>query len=240
MLLLAQQVFAQAAQQNELEQGRKLFQSQCASCHGIDGSGGRGSPLNVPKLRRGATDEDLRDVIVGGVEQAGMPRFWWLPPGDVNDVAQYVRSLGRINANPVAGDTSRGRQILEGKGGCMACHIVNGTGGWIGPELSDIGSRRSAAYLRNALLDPASGAPGSIVFVRVETSSGQKFSGRRLNEDTFSIQIIDSGGSFRSLRKNSATSIERTPGTLMPSFRTKLTDSEIDDLVAYLVSLKGR
>ena len=240
MLLLAQQVFAQPPQQNELEQGRKLFQSQCASCHGIDGSGGRGSPLNVPKLRRAATDEDLRDVIVGGVEQAGMPRFWWLPPRDVNNVAQYVRSLGQVNAGAVAGDPGHGKRVFESKGGCMTCHIVNGTGGWLGPELSDIGARRSAAYLRNALLDPAAGAPESIVFVRVETSSGQKFSGRRLNEDTFNIQIIDSGGSFRSVRKSGAASIERTPGTPMPSFRAKLTNSEISDLVAYLASLTGR
>jgi len=240
VLLLAQQVFAQPPQQNELEQGRKLFQSQCGSCHGIDGSGGRGSPLNVPKLRRGATDEDLRDVIVGGVEQAGMPRFWWLPPRDVNNVAQYVRSLGQINAGAVAGDPGNGKRVFDGKGGCVACHIVNGTGGWLGLELSDIGARRSAAYLRTALLDPAAGAPGSIEFVRVQTSSGQKFSGRRLNEDTFNIQIIDSGGSFRSVRKSSTASIERTPGTPMPSFRTKLTDSEISDLVAYLASLTGR
>jgi putative heme-binding domain-containing protein len=240
MLLLAQQASVEPHQEYALEQGKKLFQSQCASCHGIDGSGGRGSPLNVPKLRRAAADDELRDVIVGGIGQAGMPGFWWLPPRDVSNVAKYVRSLGQIKASPIAGDRSHGRQVFESKGGCTSCHIVNGTGGWLGPELSDIGARRSTAYLRDALLDPAAGAPENIVFVRVETLSGQKFTGRRLNEDTFSIQIIDAAGRFQSLRKSSAASIERAPETPMPSFRMTLTDAEINDLVAYLASLTGK
>ena len=64
--------------------------------------------------------------------------------------------------------------------------------------------------------------------------------GIRLNEDVFTIQLRDSSGKFHSIRKSNAELIRKeTNASLMPSFAGRVSDAELDDLVAYLSSLGG-
>jgi putative heme-binding domain-containing protein len=154
-------------------------------------------------------------------------------------VAAFVRSLGRVSIQPVPGDAKRGREIYLGKGGCAACHMIKGQGGLMGPDLSAIGWRRSAAYLREALLEPEAAVPDDFLQVRVVPRDGAQITGVRLGEDSFAIQVRDYNGRLHSYWKRDVKQILKDRGkSPMPSYKDKLGDAEVTDLVAHLASLR--
>jgi cytochrome c oxidase cbb3-type subunit 3 len=236
----------------ELAQGEQLFTRECAVCHGPGGEGGRGPTLAAPRLVRAVDWESLTKVIAGGVEGTEMPGAH-LDRREVGRVASWVLKLGRRPPQKVPGDPKRGEQLYAGKGGCPLCHAVQGRGGSLGPDLSDIGLRRGAPHLRRALLDPEADLPRStspyrgdvnlaqnFLVVRAVTAAGRELSGVRLNEDTFSIQIRDVAGDVHSFFKSELTELQKDWGrSPMPSYRDALAGDELDDLVAYLVGLRG-
>jgi len=245
--------YARAAQTPsgaDVEQGKKLFQGMCARCHGMDGAGDEGPSLNHPSLTRAATDDGLREVIRDGIPDRGMPRVRRLTDNEVNQLVAYVRSLGRATATATTGNPERGQAIYK-RLGCGSCHIIDGQGGSFGPDISQIGIARGAAYLRQSFLGPAEALPrgsspvpgrGFTEFlpVRIVTSDGREVRGVRINEDPFSIQVRDVGNQFHSFRKSDVKEIEKEFGkSLMPGFRGRLTDVEVEDLVSYLSSLRG-
>jgi putative heme-binding domain-containing protein len=168
-------------------------------------------------------------------------------------VAKWVWQLARVPSQPLPGDPVKGRDLYFNRGGCIQCHTIKGQGGAIGPELSLIGLRRSPAYLRRALLDPAADVPQSFstyraeisipenfLWIRVATKDGREFAGVRLNEDTFSIQLRDLGGQIHSFFKSELSEIQKDWGkTPMPAYGAVFTPAETDDLVAFLASLRG-
>ncbi len=225
---------------SDLARGNKLFVAHCALCHGIGGTGGRGPALNQPDLRRAADNRALFQIIQTGIQGTEMPEAWQLTDREISQVAGYVRSLGRTAVVKVPGDPVKGKEYYEAKGGCAACHIVSGRGGTMGPELSDIGARRSAAYLREALIDPGAAVPEGFLVVSVAARDGQRVRGIRSNEDSFTIQLHDASDVFHSFRKLDLAELKREFGaSMMPGYRDALTASEIDDLVAYLAGLRG-
>jgi cytochrome c oxidase cbb3-type subunit 3 len=226
--------------QDDPERGRKLFQAHCALCHGQTGAGGRGPNLAQPSLAHAPDDDQLARVISNGIAGTEMPGAWQLTPREVGQVAAYVRSLGRIAAVSLPGDPARGKLLYENKGGCAGCHIIRGAGASVGPELSDIGARRNAEYLREALVKPGAVVPPGFLMLTVTTRDGKSIRGIRLNEDTFTIQIRDTGGRLHSFRKSQLASLKKEPDvSLMPAYGSKLTAAELDDLIAYLASLRG-
>lgn len=233
--LLAAPVFAQS----DIEAGRKIFEAQCGVCHGQNGTGGRGPGLNRPTLNHAPDDEALQKVISDGIAPE-MPGSWQLHPHEVAKVAAYVRSLGTVPQEQLPGDASNGAALYQAKG-CASCHMIRGAGAGLGPELTDIGARRNAAYLRQTLLNPAGSLPESFQLVEATPESGGAVRGIRVNEDTFTIQIQSFDGRFYSFRKSSLQQLRRLKDqTPMPSFQQTLTPSELDDLVAYLAGLRGR
>ena len=155
-------------------------------------------------------------------------------------MASYVRSLGRVAVVALPGDPVRGKALYESKGGCAGCHIIRGAGSSIGPELTDIGARRNADFIRESLVKPAASVPPSFLMVKVTTREGKTVGGMRVNEDTFTIQIRDAAGRLYSFRKSDLTSLKKAPNvSLMPAYDTKFTAAELDDLIAYLASLRG-
>jgi cytochrome c oxidase cbb3-type subunit 3 len=237
---------------DSLTRGRALFDAQCARCHGVGGFGGQGPSLRRPHLRRAADDAALRRLIRTGVPGTEMPETWQLSDREVGYVIAYVRSLGRLPTVKLTGDSVRGRELFVSKGSCTSCHMVGGAGGTRGPDLSEIGAVRSPAYLREALLDPAASQPtgtaanyawgeyARYLVVRVVTRAGETVVGQRVNEDAFTIQVRDAQGRFRSFEKADLSVLEPRPRTsLMPAFDKALTPAELDDLVAYLASLRG-
>lgn len=221
-------------------QGKKIYNNQCALCHGVGGGGGRGPSLTRPKLPRASTREALIRLIQEGVPGSEMSASWMLNEKEVELVASYVLSLGRLEPEKLSGNPSKGKTVYEAKGSCANCHIVAGQGGVAGPELTDIGARRSAAYLRTALLDPSADVPEGFLVVTLTTKDGKRIRGVRLNEDPFSIQLRDSGNRFQSFRKAELQDIKKELGvSTMPGYKDAFTAEEFEDLIAYLASLRG-
>ena len=233
----------------DVQAGKVLFGHLCVTCHGFDGAGGAGPPLNRAKLVNAPDDASLRTIIADGIPNRGMPRVRRTLDAEQRALVAYVRSLGRT-ARPTRGNAQKGSELYA-KMNCAACHIVKGQGGTLGPELTDIGVQRGPQYLRQALLEPAAAFPNSTLRVqgpgyseylplRVVMKDGAEVRGIRLNEDLFTIQLRDQSGTFHSIRKSNAEVIRKETGvSLMPSFAGRMGEVELDDLVAYLSSLGG-
>jgi putative heme-binding domain-containing protein len=169
-----------------------------------------------------------------------MPGSWQLSKGEVAQVAKFVLSLGRLEAASLPGDPARGKTLYETKGGCAACHILRGSGRSFGPELTEIGLRRNANYLRESLVKPAATVPEGFLMITAITREGKTVSGIRMAEDSFTIQIRDAAGKFHSFRKAGLANLKKEFKTSpMPSYEKQFSADEMDDMVAYLASLRG-
>lgn len=247
MLLVAMLIGGHPAQDqvskltaDDLARGKQMFIGQCALCHGIAGTGGRGPALNQPDLSRVANNQALFRIIKNGIPETEMPEAWQMTDREIWQVGGYVRSLGRTAVLKLPGDPVRGKKVYDTKGACAACHIVSGRGGSLGPDLTKIGARRSAAYLREALIDPGASVPEGFLVVSIITRDGHRVRGMRLNEDSFTIQLRDASDVFHSFRKLELAELKKEAGvSTMPSYRDALSASELDDLVAYLAGLRG-
>lgn len=229
-----------AAMSSDIAAGRRVFDAQCAWCHGAGGSGGTGPDLRRATLRHAANDDTLVQIVRNGIPGTEMPSFAIaLTDNTAWQTAAYVRSLGRTRSAPAAGNAERGAQIYESSG-CGACHVVSGKGGILGPELTAIGALRGAPYLRDAVVKPAANHPPGYLVVRATPMSGADIRGIRVNEDVFWIHIRDAAGTVHALQKSELKSVERElDASLMPSYAARLKDAELDDLVSYLSTLRG-
>ena len=225
---------------SDLARGEKLFQVHCALCHGPKGEGGRGPLLTRAKLSRAPDDATLLSILEDGIRGTEMPGAGAMSDRELRQTAAYVRSLGKLTPKTVSGDPARGAEFYRGKGRCVNCHSVRGEGGIAGPDLSGIGESRSAAFLRESIVNPGAAVPEGYLLVTVVSRSGQRVTGERLNEDSFSIQIRDIAGRTYSFWRKDLAEVDRQRGkSPMPSYEGQLTDTELTDLVAYLASLKG-
>jgi cytochrome c oxidase cbb3-type subunit 3 len=225
---------------SDLARGKQLFEAQCAVCHGIKGTGGRGANLAQPTLKHAADDAALFGVIQNGIDNTGMPGAWQMTIREIWLVVAHLRSLGRVPVERLPGNPLRGKALFAEQG-CVGCHIVDGLGGNLGPELSEVGARRSAGRLRQCVLEPSKALPDGFTVLRAVASDGSVIEGMRVNEDSFTIQVRDYAGHFHSLRKFTLQGLtyekEATP---MPDYRDKLSAEDVDDVVAYLATLRGR
>lgn len=222
----------------DLDTGKKLFAVNCALCHGPKGEGGRGPMLALAKLKRAPDDAALVNIIEDGIRGTEMPGADTMSLHEVRQVAAFVRSMGRVTAKPVPGDTAHGAELYKSKG-CNGCHTVKGDGGFVGPDLSSIGISRSAAFLRESLVEPEKAVPEGYMLIAITPKSGAAVTGVRVNEDSFSIQIRDNAGRSHSFWKTDLDRIEKQKGkSAMPSYKDRLSETELTDVVAYLASLK--
>src|SRR5262249_9444885 len=150
-----------------------------------------------------------------------------------------VRSMAAFDPATAAGDAARGQAVFEGKGRCLACHRVNGTGSRVAPDLSEIGAIRSPEALAEKLIDPTASMTAINRSVRAVRRDGAAVTGRRLNEDTYTVQLIDDQERLVSLTKADLRELSVLPVSLMPSYRDTLGAAERDDVVAYLRTLRG-
>ena len=243
MLLTSRPVLAQTPAGTttaDVAAGQKLFVSQCALCHGIDGAGGSGPSLRQPTLRHAADEAELARLVLAGIPGTAMPSFVYrLSDAMASQVAAYVRTLGRVPPERLAGDVARGEATFRARR-CESCHVVKGSGRALGPELSEIGLTRGSAYLRRALVDPAAEVPSGHVTVKAVAADGLATRGVRISEDVFWIHLRDTGGRLHSFYKPDLKELVRETGaSLMPSYATLLTSVELDDVVAFLASLRG-
>ena len=233
--LAGQQTFISS----DVENGSRLYRNNCFACHGPEGASIPGVDFRRGQFKRVSSDADLLRVIASGVPGTAMP------PTNISDgnrlaLLAYIRSLhDSAGAAAGTGDATRGRALFEGKGGCQTCHRAGGKGSRAAPDLSEVGAIRTAAYLEQSVVNPTASILPEHRYVRVVTRTGSTVTGRRLNEDTHTLQMIDQDERLHSFLKSDLREYTLLNTTTMPSYQGKFTSAELADLVTYLLSLKG-
>jgi putative heme-binding domain-containing protein len=235
-----------------IQEGASLFRANCSPCHGLNAKGGgRGPDLTAGHWVHGSTDADLFRTVTRGVPGTEMPANA-LDDSEVWAILAYVRSLAPAKTEAVSGDPAKGKKIFWETEGCSTCHMVRGRGGVLGPDLSRVGEARSADYLIDSIRQPSKelstgmldpnnhyGLPLVFDTVTVVTPDGQKIVGVAKNEDTFSLQLIDTNQQLQFFLKKNLREVTHERKSLMPTYsEDMLKPTELQDLVAYLESLR--
>ena len=235
----ALRVYAQHETASDIEDGGRVFRQSCANCHGPDGNEIPGIDFGRGVFKTAKTDEDLVAIIRKGIPGTPMPATN-MSEEQAKRVVAYLRSTAATKTSASAvGDAARGKGLFEGKGGCLKCHRANGVGSRIGPDLTRIGQLRRSVELERSLVDPAAEVLPAGRFYRVVTKDGATVTGRLLNIDTFTVQLMDSKEQLRSVTKANLKEFGFIPSP-MPSYKSTFNTQELADVVSYLVSLKGR
>jgi putative heme-binding domain-containing protein len=233
--LLAQHTYTPA----DIQEGGRLFRANCVLCHGPEGDQVPGIDLGHGRFRQTYSESALIKIIQNGIAGTGMP------PNNLQDfqaeiVVAYLRSLATAGRTVIGnGNAARGKALFEGKANCAGCHRVDGVGSRVGPDLSDIAALRRTAEIEQSLLDPNAEVLSQNRTYRAVTSKGEVVTGRLLNVDTFTVQILDSKERLLSLPRSDLRESGFVKDSPMPSYRDKLNPQELSDIVAYLATLKG-
>lgn len=243
ILLLAVGPAAAAAQDHtysstDIATGVRVYGAQCQLCHGANGDTVAGVNLRLGRFRRAVTDDDLAQVLAKGVPP-GMPSFNFSPAEVTGVIAMIRAGFDPAGTAVKVGNIDRGKALFSGKGGCATCHRVTGTGPLTAPDLSDIGALRTPAALQRSLLEPTRAMLPINRPVSIVTTAGKTVRGRRTNEDTFSVQLVNDAGELTTVVKSDIKSMEAGKTSPMPSVAKVLSTDEVADLVAYLLSLRG-
>lgn len=222
--------------------GEALYAARCADCHGADATGVRG-----PDLTRlwgsGASDDRVFQTIRQGVPGSIMPAST-APDSDVRALVAYLKALGTAGAAGLDGSREARGAAAPGEATfwstCGSCHRVDQRGGRLGPDLTRIGVTRSADALRTAIRRASTAIAPGYQSVTLVTKQGVRIRGLRKGEDAFSVQILDMRERLQGYRKADLASVARDPQSLMPDYGPdQLSDASLDDVVAFLTSLKG-
>ena len=251
MITLAVSIGGVAAQNREMknpvegqpkaiDRGEFVYKRRCASCHGFDLAGYRAPDLTVTPFSRGDSDSQLYRIITRGVMGTEMPASN-MNEDEVWALIAYMRTMMKPTGDPARGNADAGERIYTGKGACGSCHMINGKGGRLGPDLSRIGLARSPAALTREIRRASEYLPQGYEPVTVVTRDGRRIRGCRKNEDSLSIQIMDTNEQLLSFLKKDLREVVDEKQSVMPDYGTdKLNSAEIDDLLAYLRTLRSR
>jgi cytochrome c oxidase cbb3-type subunit 3 len=218
--------------------GQRVFDSNCAGCHGLDGRGGdKGIDIVDNLAAHNLTDAKLRGIIAKGIAGTSMPAFPELNQQQVRNIIGYLRSLqGSAGARDLPGDAARGRTIFFGSAGCSNCHTLSGSGGFLGPDLSSYGTNSSVTAIRDAITRRARVEPAGYRSAVLTTLQGERLEGVIRNEDNFSIQFLTKDGAFHFFQRADLQKVDSSGHSLMPSdYGHRLSASDLNDLVSYII-----
>jgi putative heme-binding domain-containing protein len=236
--------------------GEYQFRLNCAFCHGLGArGGGRGPDLTRAQKRHGNSDAEIFHNIHDGIPGTAMPAATnggigvGMTDEEIWQVVTYIRSVQvKAPAQPL-GNPEHGKELFSGTAACSTCHMIQGEGGRLGPDLTTTGASRSTEYLIDSVRNPsrrlAQGIfeamkefPQEYAAVTVVTADGTKLIGVVLNEDQFTLQMMDTREQLHLFEKNKLRSFEKTRESLMPAYDPKaLSDKDLQDLIAYLQSV---
>ncbi len=226
----------------DVRMGERYFERQCSRCHGFDATGNdeTGAPDLTGRLTRGSTDVAIFNIIRDGIPGTAMlPVAADVPDPQVWQVVAYLDSLRYDPGSVVlAGNAEAGGELFWNGSDCADCHMVNGRGSRSGPDLSRVGENRTPDDLLADMVNPQENVAPRWWRLRVTGPDGVSREGYRMNEDSFSLRIMDDGENLWSIPKDGLQSYERIEDSTMPSYAQTLSESELDDLVAYLFSLR--
>jgi cytochrome c oxidase cbb3-type subunit III len=236
-----------------IKEGASLFRGNCSPCHGLNAhGGGRGPDLTSGRWTHGSSDSDIFRTISQGVPGTQMPANGF-EDSETWAIIAYLRSLAPSVRTKMPGDPAKGEKLFSGAAGCATCHMVNGRGGLLGPDLSRVGASRSVEYLTESIrepdkelsdgmLDPNNhyGLPLLYDTVTVLLKNGDKVTGVAKNEDTFSIQLLDTHQQLHLFSKRDLKEVLHEHKSLMPAYSEQMINAaELQDLLAYLENLRG-
>jgi putative heme-binding domain-containing protein len=239
--------------------GEYQFRLNCAFCHGLGArGGGRGPDLTKAQKRHGSSDVEMFHNIHDGIAGTAMPAATnggigvGMSDEEIWQVVTYLRSVQvKAPAQP-AGNAEHGKELFYGTAGCSTCHMIQGKGGRLGPDLSTVGASRSTEYLVESLRNPskrlAQGIfeamkefPQEYESVSVVTADGTKLSGVVLNQDQFTLQMLDTREQLHVFEKDKLRSFETRRESPMPVYDEKmLSDKDLQDLLAYLFEVSSK
>ena len=238
--------------------GKTLYNQACVACHGADGRGDRGPSLVSGNLTHGNADGEVFITIRSGVRGSQMPAFTQFTSDQTWQIISYIRSMGggvipATGVESITGDALAGKALFDGKGACLSCHMVDGVGKSVGPDLSAAGkipAQQLAAKIANP--NQQAGGPGGRggrgggrgalrpSTVIAKTQDGHEYRGPQKGIDSFTVQMVDSTGQFHSFEKSKLADLKIEPKSFMPDdYSTRLTSDDRQNLVAYLKSLTG-
>lgn len=228
----------------DIRAGNKYFDRQCSRCHGIDARGDDeiGAPDLTGRLRRANTTAGIFNVLRNGVPGTAMLA---LNP-DVPDslawqVVAYIESLSSDPANiDLPGSAARGKKLYNENTDCAECHMIAGLGGRTGPDLSTVGERLHPKQISSALISPDEEVTPRWWTMSITDQDGNFYQGHRMSEDSFSLRIMDVKEELYSFPKNTLKEWSIDKASTMPSYQGKFTASELEDIIAFLFSLRDR
>jgi putative heme-binding domain-containing protein len=228
----AQHVYTRA----QVENGARLYQANCATCHGPRGDAIRGVALFSGQYRRASTDDELARLVIQGIPNTAMPPNNY-SEDEAGMIVAYIRGVASgAGVDVRLGDAGRGKALFSGKGQCAGCHRA---GSRLAPNLDDVGAIRRPLELEQAILDPSADLHADFRFVRAVARDGSVVTGRLMNQSTFSVQILDRSERLRGFDRADLREFVVTPTSEMPSYRGRLDDQEVADVVSYLAGLRG-
>jgi len=235
--------------------GEYQFRSNCAFCHGLGArGGGRGPDLTRAQKHHGNTDAEVFHNIHDGITGTAMPAATnggigvGMSDEEIWQVVTYLRSVEKKATAAETGNAAHGKELFHGTAGCGTCHMVNGKGGRLGPDLSSTGASRSVEYLEESvrrpskrlatgLSEPMKDFSQEYETATVVTSDGTKLQGVVLNEDSFTVQMLDTRERLHAFEKAKLRSYEKSRESLMPAYDAKaLPEKDLKDLIAYLLA----
>lgn len=214
-----------------IDEGHALFLKSCTACHGQNAKGGRGPDL-TGKLQHGSLESEIVENIRAGIAGTQMPAFP-MPEADARSIVAYLRSLKQGGPDlPVTGNPNAGEQAFGQK--CAGCHMIHGSGGRLGPDLTHIGEARTVRELQQIVSQPHKELAAGFETVEARTRSGETLRGVRKNEDTFSLQMMDRQERLHLLLKKDLQDVRVTKTSLMPV--ALVSGSQMADVIAFLKS----
>ena len=235
--------------------GEYQFRVNCAFCHGLGArGGGRGPDLTRAQKHHGISDDEIFRNIHDGIAGTAMPAATnggigvGMSDEEIWQVITFIRSVEKKTSAAETGDAAHGKVLFYGSTGCATCHMVNGKGGRLGPDLSSTGASRSLDYLAESMRSPSKRLAKGLSeplkdysqeyeTATVVTADGTKLQGVVLNEDSFTVQMLDTRDVLRSFEKTKLRSYEKSRESLMPAYDAKaLPEKDLKDLIAFLLA----
>jgi cytochrome c oxidase cbb3-type subunit 3 len=228
------------------EAGKSNFRINCSLCHGLGArGGGRGPDLTRTNKKHGNTDADLFRTIHDGIPGTDMPPTMGSIGVEMKDqeiwqVVAYLRSI-EVKAQNPNGNAQHGKTLFHGAAACAKCHMAQGKGGRLGPDLTAVGSSRSLESIVESIRNPNGQLADGYQTVTVVTADGQQRKGFVMNEDRFSVQMMDTSERLLLLERDKLRSFQKNPQSLMPPYSpAALSDKDLQDIVSYLLTAGTR
>jgi len=236
--------------------GEYEFRINCALCHGLGArGGGRGPDLTRAHKRHAHSDADMFQIISNGIPGTAMPANGTNAQGvgmtddEIWELITYIRSVEvKAPLQPI-GNAAHGKELFYGDANCSLCHMVNGKGGRLGPELTAVGGARTVEAIKESVRNPSRRLAWGLTepskefaqqyeTITVVTAEGKEIKGVALNEDHFTVQMMDTNEQIHLLEKDKLRSFKKSRESMMPKYDASvLSDKDLDDIVAYLLSI---